>query len=683
MPEAPKFDILLVTIDTLRPDYLSCYDKAHVQTPNIDRLASKGILFERAFAHNVITLPSHINILTGTYPTYHGVRDNAGFRLSEDSLFISEILKQQGYKTAAFIGAFPLDDRFGLDQGFDIYDDFYGDTADDHDMFFVERPADKVVDIAIDWIKKQDDFPWFCWIHLFDPHSPYDPPQEFKKKFPDDFYGGEVAFVDKELGRLFKAIHAEDDQDQPLIVVTSDHGESLGEHGELTHGVFAYNSTLHIPLIIHQSHVFPDSKIIRHAVGHIDIVPTILDLLDIKISGEIQGKSLLPLIENPFKTRSHVLYFESLSPNLNRNWAPLQGLMRGNLKYISLPIPELYDMDKDFSERMNLAREDTSAVRELKKELDTFIDRNRQTLSGRAPIDRDTRDRLRSLGYISGPADNSPKKKFTEDDDPKNLIGLDRKMQEGSMAFQRGEWAKAIQLFTEILAGRPDFSVIYDNLAHVYRVNGHLDRSIELLEKAAEMNVADASLMSKLAIYYQEAGQLEKAKNLLEGLAISDPNDVEILNYLGVTHWKLRNFERAEEVFRRAIALDKGYARLYNNLASVYLSQKDFSQAEKYLEEALFYDPGLASAHNGMGVVRGSQNRQVEAAEHWKKAVELDKAQYDALFNLCIALVKQNRFQEAIKYMEQFIDNAPPAKYGPDIENMKKILARLKDAIKK
>lgn len=677
-PKVPKFDVLLVTIDTLRPDYLSCYDESHVQTPNIDRLASKGILFQRAFAHNVITLPSHINILTGTYPTYHGVRDNAGFRLSEDSLLISEVLKSEGYHTAAYVGAFPLDDRFGLNQGFDLYDDFYGDTSHIHDMFFVERPANDVADIALDWIRKQDDSPWFCWIHLFDPHVPYNPPQAFKEKYPDDHYGGEVAFVDQELGRLF-----DDLQSQTIIIITSDHGESLGEHGELTHGVFAYNSTLHIPLIIHQPQVFPEPKIIKQTVGHIDITPTVLDILDMKIPEVIQGKSLLPLIENPSRWKAEDCYFESLSPNLNRNWAPLYGIIRGNHKYIALPIPELYDQDKDFSEQKNLAGKEISTVKDLKAELDVFLDQMPQPLLDRKPIDRDTGDRLRSLGYISGSTDLSQKKTFTTKDDPKNLIDLDRKMQEGFMAFQRGETQEAINLFEEILAERPDYGVVYDNLAHIYRENGELDRSIELLEKVADLNVADASLMSRLAIYYQEAGQFAKAKTLLEGLAQSDPTDVEILNYLGVTYWKLGSYEQAKEIFQNAIALDKGYASLYNNLASVHLSQKDYPQAEKHLMEALSFDPNMASAHNGMGVVMGNQNRLTEATEHWKKAVELDKTQYDALNNLCIALVKQNQFQEAIKYMEQFIKSAPPLKYASDIEDMKKILDRLKEAIKK
>lgn len=679
----PDLNVLLVTIDTLRADYLSCYDNSNVQTPNIDRLASEGILFERAFAHNVITLPSHINILTGTYPTFHGVRDNAGYRLSEDSLLISEILKSEGYCTAAFIGAFPLDDRFGLNQGFDLYDDFYGDTAHAHDMFFVERPADGMVDIALDWIQKQGDSPWFCWIHLFDPHSPYDPPQAFKEKYPNDHYGGEVAFVDQELGRLFKAIDAQAAKDQSIIILTSDHGESLGEHGELTHGVFAYNSTLHIPLIIHQPQVFPESKIIRQIVGHIDIAPTVLDLLDIKIPEVIEGKSLLPLIENPSKWKEKDCYFESLSPNLNRNWAPLHGLIRGNHKYISLPIPELYNMDKDFKEQKNLAGKEISRVKDLKAELDAFLSQSARHLSHRKPIDRDTRERLHSLGYISGTGDSPMNKTFSENDDPKNLIEFDRKMQEGFMAFQKGEAEKAIKIFEEILSERPDYGVVYDNLAHIYRENGELDRSIGLLKKAAESNVSDTSLMSKLAIYYQEAGQLEKAKTLLEGLAQSNPNDVEILNYLGVTYWKLGNFDQAKEVYQKAVALDKGYASLYSNLASVYLSQKEYPQAEEQLREALSFDPDLASAHNGMGVVMGNQNRLAEATEYWKKAVELDKTQYDALYNLCIALTKLNQFQEAIKHMERFIKSAPPQKYASDIESINKLYARLKEAIKK
>jgi arylsulfatase A-like enzyme/Flp pilus assembly protein TadD len=687
--QSSGLDVLLITIDTLRADYLSCYDKTKIETSHIDQLASRGLLFLNAFAHNVMTLPSHINILTGTYPFFHGVRDNAGFWLEEESLLISEILKEKGYSTAAFIGAFPLDDRFGLDQGFDLYDDFYGDPSTPayhthlHNLFFVERPAEDVIDAACSWIKDQGENSWFCWIHLFDPHVPYIPPQIFKERYPSDFYGGEVAYVDQELGRLFQFLGKRENKDYPLTVITSDHGESLGEHGELTHGVFAYNSTLHIPLIIYQPQLFPKSKVIQEMVRHIDIAPTILDVLGIKIPGVIQGRSLLPLVKNPSRWKMEDCYFEALSPNLNRNWAPLHGLIRGNYKFISLPASELYDLKKDFREENNLAAKENPLAIELKKDLDSLLQTKKQPLSARRSIDRETREKLHSLGYIAG-ADALPEKRsFSAEDDPKNLIGLDREMQEGIMVFQTGGVEKAAKIFEEILEQRQDYKLIYENLSFIYRERGQLGKAIKLLEKAIDLKLDDSSLMSKLAIYYQEAGKLEKAKTILESLAKSFPHDVEILNYLGVTYWKLESFEEAIKIFQKAIAMDKGYASLYNNFGSVYLSLKDYSQAEEKFKKALSYDQNLASAYNGLGIIRANENNLPQAAKNWKKAVELDKTQYDALYNLCIILTKMNQFEDALKYIERFIASAPPNKYGSDIEKMKELLSRLKAALKK
>ena len=687
--QSSRPDVLLITIDTLRADYLSCYDKTKIETSHIDRLASRGLLFLNAFAHNVMTLPSHINILTGTYPFFHGVRDNAGYWLEEDSLLISEILKEKGYRTAAFIGAFPLDDRFGLDQGFDLYDDFYRDPSTPayhthlHNLFFVERPAEDVIDAAYSWIKGQGENSWFCWIHLFDPHVPYTPPQTFKERYPSDFYGGEVAYVDQELGKLFQFLDKRQNRDFPLTFITSDHGESLGEHGELTHGVFAYNSTLHIPLIVYQPQLFPKSKVIQEMVRHIDIAPTILDVLGIKIPGVIQGRSLLPLVKNPSRWKMEDCYFEALSPNLNRNWAPLHGLIRGNYKFISLPVSELYDLKKDFREENNLATKENPLAIELKKDLDSLLQTKKQSLSARRSIDRETREKLSSLGYIAG-ADALPEKRsFSVEDDPKNLIGLDREMQEGIMVFQAGGVEKAAKIFEEILEQRPDYRLIYENLSFIYRERGQLGKAIKLLEKAIDLKLDDSSLMSKLAIYYQEAGKLEKAKTILESLAKSFPHDVEILNFLGVTYWKLESFEKAVKIFQKAIAMDKGYASLYNNLGSVYLSLKDYSQAEEKFKKALSYDQNLASAYNGLGVIRANENNLPQAAKNWKKAVELDKTKYDALYNLCIILTKMNQFEDAVKYIERFISSAPPNRYGSDIEKMKELLSRLKAALKK
>jgi len=434
-----------------------------------------------------------------------------------------------------------------------------------------------------------------------------------------------VAYVDQELGRLFQFLDKRQNKDYPLTVITSDHGESLGEHGELTHGVFAYNSTLHIPLIIYQPQLFPKSKFIQEMVRHIDVAPTILDVLGIKIPEVIQGRSLLPLVKSSSRWKMEDCYFEALSPNLNRNWAPLRGLIRGNYKFISLPISELYDLKKDFREENNLATKEKPLAIELKKDLDSLLQTENQPLSARRSIDRETKEKLRALGYIAG-GEALPKRRiFSAEDDPKNLIGLDRKMQEGIMVFQAGGVEKAAKIFEEILEQRPDYRLIYENLSFIYRERGQLEKTIKLLEKAIDLKLDDSSLMSKLAIYYQEAGKLEKAKTILESLAKSFPHDVEILNFLGVTYWKL----------------------------------------------------------NGLGVIRANENNLPQAAKNWKMAVELDKTQYDALYNLCIILTKMNQFEDAVKYIERFISSAPPNRYGSDIEKMKELLTRLKAALKK
>ena len=677
-----RLDVLLITIDTLRADYLSCYDQTKIKTPNVDRLAAEGLLFLRAYAQNVLTLPSHINILTGTYPFFHGVRDNIGFRLSEESILISEILKEKGYRTAAFIGAFPLDERFGLNQGFDLYDDFYGDTSYLHDLFYVERPADKVISAALDWMKDQEPNNWFCWIHLFDPHSPYNPPQAFKEKYPSDFYGGEVAFVDQEIGRLIQFLEKRQNKNFPLTVLTSDHGESLGEHGEQTHGVFAYNSTLQVPLIIFQPKIFPQARAFKEVVRHIDIAPTILDVLGFKIPKATQGRSLLLLAKTPSKWKGEDCYFESLSPNLMRNWAPLYGLIRGSLKFISLPLPEIYNLDKDPSEKNNLIAEEDHGVNALKESLDQFLKREKQPLSRRRLETRETIEKLQSLGYLAHVFSPSQKINFTAKDDPKKLIGLDQKMQEGIIAYQVVDIPRAIKIFEDIIAEKPDFTLIYANLAYIMRETGQLDKAIEYIRRAMEFAPQDPFLMSHLAISYQEAGQLSKAKTLLEGLAQADPYDVETLNLLGVTYWKLGSNREAITIFQKAVALDKGYAGLYNNLGSVYMSQHDYSQANEYFEKALYYDPNLASAHNGLGVIKAKNNQLAEAVLEWKKAVSLDKNQHDALYNLCLLLTKMNQFEEAVKYIELFITTAPASQYAADIEKMKKLRDELKKLIK-
>jgi|Deesub1362B_J571_1020462.scaffolds.fasta_scaffold00200_25 arylsulfatase A-like enzyme/Tfp pilus assembly protein PilF len=681
VPKNNRLNVLLITIDTLRADYLSCYGSRKIETPNIDYLAKKGILFKFAVAHNVVTLPSHINILTGTYPIYHGVRDNSGFRLDKKNVMLSEVLKEKGYKTAAFIGAFPLDNRFGLDQGFDLYDDFYGDKNALNDLFFVERQAEKVIESAKKWLQKNGEDLWFCWIHLFDPHAPYNPPELFKDKYPDNFYAGEVAYTDFAIGELLQFLRKFQKEKNTLVILTADHGESLGEHGERTHGVFAYNSTLHIPLIFYQPIIFGESKSINQLVRHIDIMPTVLDILEIKIPKQVQGHSLLPLIKNPKKWKPKDSYFESLSPWLNRNWAPLQGIISENYKYIDLPIKELYDLKRDFREERNLAEENKLIIKKLDKRLKNIINNFSTEQSRKIQIieeDAETLKKLHSLGYLGGTSPKSMTKPYTIEDDPKRLIELDHMMHEGIINYIKGDPWKAIEIFNEIIKRRPTFSLVYSNLSFVYHETGQLDKAIETLEKAISLGLKDQSLLSKLGIYLQEAGKFNRSVNILEALIKKYPLDVEILNYLGINYWHLGQYEKAIKTFNKLLSLDKSYASAYNNLGSVYLSMKQYDLAIKQFKKAIKYDSKLAAPYNGLGVIYASKRKYDLAIENWKKAVELDSKQYDALYNLGILLTKMNRFDEAIFYLEQFIATAPEYRYKTDIEKMEKLLTRLK-----
>jgi arylsulfatase A-like enzyme/Tfp pilus assembly protein PilF len=677
-----QLNVLLITIDTLRADYLGCYGNRVIETPFIDKLAREGVLFKRAFAHNVVTLPSHINILTGTYPLYHGVRDNSGFRLDEKVVVLSEILKGKNYRTAAFIGAFPLDDRFGLNQGFELYDDFYGDTSHVNEFAEVERSAEKVIFRAQDWIDKNKEELWFCWIHLYDPHYPYNPPQRFKDKYPQDYYAGEVAYTDSSVGHLIKFMKKSDIDKKTLIILTSDHGESLGAHLEKTHGIFAYNETLHIPLIFYQEQLFSRPKIIHHLVRHIDIVPTVLDVLSINTPKHVQGVSLVPLIKNPQKWKEQDSYFESMTPTLTRNWAPLDGIISENYKYIDLPLEELYSLELDFQEEKNLA----STERLIVKKLNDKLERVKKSSSNpemekkkRITEDPETMRKLRSLGYVSGSAQKPLKKTFTEEDDPKRLIGLDNLSDEATGDFLKGHSQLAVEKLKRVIDFRPDFTLAYSNLAFIYHEKGELRKAIELLERVAALDLANSSQMAMLGIYFQEAGELQKSLNILEPLVEEYPYEADALNNLAITYWRLGRYKKAEQTFAKLLSLDPGYASAYNNLGSVYLGKKEYDEAIRQFNKAIEYDPNLASPYNGLGVAFSKKGETEKAIANWKKAVELSDKEYDTLYNLGITLIKIKRLREAVPYLERFIAIAPSPKYADDVEKIKEILARLKN----
>lgn len=593
-------NILLVTIDTLRYDRLGVYSDEHVRTPNIDKIASQSWIFDWAFAHNPVTLPSHVNILTGVTPIYHGISDNPGFVLGDGILTLAELLKEQKYDTGAFIASFPLDSRFGLDQGFDVYDDNYG-TQNVLEIYFIERPAEKVIEPAVEWIAERKQ-KWFAWIHLFDPHEPYAPPSPYDKIYSDDLYSGEVAYLDSQLGILFDFLQKDDSIENTIIILTSDHGEALGEKGERTHSYFAYNNTIHIPLIFWIPGEKP--KRIAENVSHIDIFPTVCELVGEDIPPHIQGESLIPIVRGE-RRKNREIYFESLTPFLNRGWAPLTGFIMDDIKFINQPIPEIYNMKLDLKEDENLANK--SNVKQFETQLDKLTRnlRGKEIAKRFEKVDVYEMNKLKSLGYLTS-ATSSRKKAFTKDNDLKVLKPVQNKMYDAVNMFKQGKMEEAISDLAQVIEQRPDFVLAYKHMASIYYVTGQVELTAETLRKGLKFNPDNLGLMSKLGIMLVVANKTDEAITLMKKCIKKDPENPEHYNYLGVAYQKSGNFQSALENYKKAIELDGNFALAWSNMGSLYLmeflktkKERDFQRAIDNFNTALAFDPGLFAAING------------------------------------------------------------------------------------
>jgi arylsulfatase A-like enzyme/Tfp pilus assembly protein PilF len=664
VPSADQ-NVLLITIDTLRGDALGSYG-GRAATPNLDRLAAEGIRFTFAHAHAVVTLPSHASIMTGRYPFEHGVRDNAGFRLNDKAETLAELAKQNGFATGAFIGAFPLDRQFGLAQGFDAYDDVGGREVVQGDFTFTERRAEAVVTPARQWIGSQQG-KWLAWVHVFDPHSSYSPPPPFASQYAADPYAGEVAYVDHALGPLLDA--ARQGPRPTLVIVTADHGEGLGEHGEPTHGTFAYESTLRVPLIIAQLGGGADAthgRVSDTPVRHIDIVPTIAGALQWTAMNGLPGRSLLAAAaEDPGTS-----YFEAMTPMIARGWAPLSGVISGREKYIDLPIEELYDLAADPNEQQNLVAKQPERTRALVAELRSFD----AELPGEAREESaEVRERLQALGYVSGSAPR--KAAYSVADDPKNLVDVEKLMMDGIELHRRGRTADAADAYRGVIARRPDMELAYLRLGYVLWQGGAPTEAIAALRDGLAATGPNIAIEVRLGTYLAETGNAAEAIPVLERATTAAPANTEALNALGIAYARGGQGGRALQTFRRALAANPRDVHAHENIGTVHLQQNEMDAAREAFVRAIANDPQSSRAHAGLGVVARHQGRAEEAISQWRKAVELDPTNFDALFNLASELGAAGRAAEARPYMTRFVQDAPQAFYGPDIERFRQFLA--------
>ncbi len=677
-----KLNLLVITLDTLRADRVGAYGYSGARTPSMDRLARQGVLFSQAFSHVPLTLPSHCTLFTGVLPLTHGVRDN-GERLGADPVTLAEIARGQGYVTAAVVGAFPLDSRFGLNRGFDTYDDLYGSRNRVRDMAFVERRADEVNAKAERWIRERGPEPFFLWVHYFDPHAPYDPPPPFDKDFAGREYDGEIAYADACLGRLMETLEKSGRAADTLIVLTSDHGEGLGAHLEKTHGIFIYDPTLHVPLIIAGPRRLSRGGTVDAQVGLSDILPTVLELMGWPAPKGLSGRSLVPLMARPQAARKEsepTLYIESMNPLLSRNWAPLRGIRTPEWKYIDAPTGELYDLKSDPREITNVHDANPEVVRRLRGEMEALIKRQpAPAADGQGlALDRESRQLLQSLGYIGsgvGPA-KAPRP------DPKSMIAMDNVLSDAVNASETGRLEEAAKIYEDILRRQPDYIIAYDYAAYNLTKLSRGSDAIRLLEEAVSRGLGTDQVLAHLGLYYQEAGRLDDSVRSLEQSLAINPRATEAHNDLGVSLFKSGRIEDAVAAFKASLALDPHYAMALNNLGNCYLTLKRYEEAATQYKSAIGMDEGLASAHNGLAAVYYRQGQVEEAVKAWERSLGIDPRQPEALYNLGRVTLRQGRKEDALRFFELYVRYASPQRDAKDIEEVKGVIERLKKELR-
>src|SRR5437773_3040429 len=488
---ATPANVVFITIDTLRPDHLGCYGDKQIRTPNIDTLAADGTRFERAYTAVPVTLPSHTVIFTGTYPTLSGVHDFAANKLSPTQATLASVLKDNGYTTGAVIGSAVLDSRFGLNHGFDFYyDHFDSNRLQESNLDEMERPGNIVADVTLDWMSMNYQKKFFLWMHLYDPHYPYRPPATYSEEYRDRPYDGEIAFADAQVGRLIEFLKNKSLYRNTLIVLSGDHGESLGEHGEKTHGFFIYNATLHVPLIIHLPGDM-HARTVQNLVNLADLMPTVLAALNIRIPAQVQGQSLLPLMFPKKEDNARSLYAETFLPRLHFNWSELRGVETENYHFIDAPKPELYDVGKDPGETKNLYADKRAVSEEMRARLATLIQRYGagQELAQKTGLDPALMERLKSLGYAGFSGGGT---EVTISDrklpDPKDRIQTYELFSEGMADSQHGQYAEAAQKLSTVLATEPDSIPTRYLLGLNYYRLGDFQKAIEQLSRALQLS---------------------------------------------------------------------------------------------------------------------------------------------------------------------------------------------------
>ncbi len=654
-----SLNVILITIDTLRASHVSIYGRGKANTPNLDKLAREGAYFKKCITQTPLTLPSHTTILSGTYPLYHKVRDNGGFIVPPQLTLISETLKKNGFKTAAFIAAYVLHSKWGLNQGFDYYGDSFDMTKyKSVSLSKIQKRADEVLKEAKDWIFKNRKSKFFTWIHLYDPHTPYDPPLSYKEKYPGQPYRGEVEFIDDQIGLFVDFLKKEDLYEKTLIVVVADHGESLGQHFEKTHGFFLYEPTVWVPFIIRAPFPFK-KKVINKTVELTDVTPTILDSLGIKGSKDIQGKSLVDILLKGKEELPEIAYTETFYPRFHYGWSELKAIYYKNYKYILAPKDELYNLQKDERERKNISLYKTRLRKKMRSLLEKFIkEKSAKSLNilKNKNLNREEVKKLAALGYISTFVDTSNKKNLP---DPKDKIKIYNALLKAKRIMNTKDYDKAIELVKKILKEDPEIIDAYMLLGNLHYRKKEFEQAMknfyEVLKRKPDYNFATINIINCLIAL----NKFDQAIKTINTFLKRFPDDYALYAELGKIYLIKEDYGKALDSYKTVIKLDPKNSEALNRIGEILIIEGKLKEAEENLTKALTITPTLKEAYYNLAQIEEKRGNIRKAMEYYKKEIENNPNNFKAYYNLAENLRESGENEKAITYYSKTIEVNP------------------------
>jgi arylsulfatase A-like enzyme/Flp pilus assembly protein TadD len=624
-PSAPP-NVVIITIDTLRADHLGCYGYKDIKTPNIDGLAADGVRFEQAYTPVPITLPSHTVIFTGTFPMASGMHDFSGNRLSQTQPTLASVLKERGYTTGAVVASAVLDSRFGLNRGFDFYyDHFDFSRLQESNLDEMERPGNLVADEALSWLNQNRAKRFFLWMHLYDPHYPYRPPAPYSEQYASHPYDGEIAFADAEVGRVLRFLKEKGLYQNTLIVLSGDHGEGLGDHGEKTHGFFIYNSTLHVPLIfklpLSQS---AKPRTVAAPVSLVDLMPSVLEAAKATIPSDVQGKSLLPLLAGKTPETSAPLYSETFLPRLHFNWSELRGLQVGNYHLIEAPKPELYDLSKDPKELDNLAAGKKAVTEELRTKLAGVIRDYSlgKEMAEKTSLDPAMMERLKSLGYAGFSGGGNPTISNRELPDPKDRIQVYELISDALSESQHGDYAQSSEKLITALKTEPDSVAVHYLLGLNYYRMSEFAKSVAEFQRVLQLSPDYALAAFHLGLAYTRSNMFDQAIPVFKRTLELDSTNFSAAYDLGLIYVQKGMSKEAEAAFRHSIEVNAQYAPGHLALGELLLAQGKTDEAIVELRTTTELAPANPRAHASLARALAAKGLAREAEEEMRKAQE-------------------------------------------------------------